>query len=144
MPFVVSASRTLNVSARRAFDALADHDAWSRWMPASFRPVGETVGRLAKGKTFRVRINGMPVAASCWISAFEDPKEITWSGGVKGLLRADHRFLFVAKGDAQVEVQSVETWHGVVARLLRRVIERDAMRVGNDQLDALAAAVSES
>jgi hypothetical protein len=141
MPYVVRASRKLNVSARVAFDRLADFDAWSEWMPASFRPVGK-VGRLSEGKFFRVKISGMPVASKCEVSVFKDAEEITWRGGVKSLLLAEHRFLFVRSGDDEVEVQSVEAWHGALARLLKFGIAPAADRIGNQQLDALAAAVS--
>jgi hypothetical protein len=143
MPYVVSASRKLNVSARAAFDRLADYDAWSEWMPASFRPVGK-IGRLTQGKSFRVKISGMPVASKCKVSVFKDAEEITWRGGVKNVLLAEHRFLFVQSGDDEVEVQSVEAWHGALARLLKFGIEPAANRIGNEQLDALAAAVASS
>jgi hypothetical protein len=142
MPFVVSASRTLPVSARTAFDRLASYDEWHEWMPASFRPAGKKIGRLANGKSFRVKINGMPVAAKCNVSGFKDGEELTWSGGVKSLFMAEHRFLFIPKGDDQVEVQSIEAWHGILARLLKFKIAPDATKVGNEQLEALAAAVS--
>jgi hypothetical protein len=54
---------------------------------------------------------------------------------------AEHRFVFVAKSDDAVEVQSIESWHGIIARLLKIGIAPAADRVGNEQLDALVAAV---
>ena len=68
------------------------------------------------------------------------PVEITWCGGMKGAFWADHRFLFEPSGDASVEVQSVESWEGPLAALLRRGIEPGARKVGREQLGALAAA----
>ena len=65
------------------------------------------------------------------------PRELTWGGGVRGLLRGEHRFLFEPKGDSSVEVRSVETWSGAIVSLVRRVLVPAAERVGKDQLAAL-------
>ena len=142
MAYVVRASQLISVPPLAAFDRLADHDSWRRWMPASFRPVGETVGRLAEGARFRVRILGLPFAVTCKVSVVRSPAEITWCGGMKGGLWAEHRFLFEPRGEASVEVQSVEAWVGPIAALLRPGIEPGARRVGRQQLEALAAAAS--
>src|SRR5580700_10340237 len=107
MPYVVRSSRVIEASAVDAFDTLADHDSWSRWMPASFRPVGKSLGRLAEGAKLHVRIMGMPLRASCKVTVVRSPTEIAWCGGAKGVLWAEHRFLFEAKGAEIVEVQSV-------------------------------------
>jgi hypothetical protein len=141
MAYVARASRVLPVSAHVAFDRLADHDSWPRWMPASFRPV-ETVGRLREGSLFRVEILGLPFPVVCQVHVVRSPDELTWCGGTKGVLWAEHRFLFVPKGATSVEVQSEETWSGPLASLLRRAIEPAASRIGNEQLEALAAAVA--
>src|ERR1035441_6016382 len=122
MPFVARATRLLEVPARVAFDHLADHDGWPKWMPASFRPVGKSLGRLAVGQTFHAKILGSPLASKCMLSVVRSPEEITWCGGAKGILWAEHRFLFVPKGERSVEVSSVESWHGPVAFLLRFAI----------------------
>ena len=141
--YVVRSSQVLPVPAQVAFDRLPDHDSWPQWMPASFRPVGKSAGRLTGGTTFRVRILGLPCAATCKVSVARSPEELTWVGGRKGILRAEHRFLFKARGAASVEVESVESWHGVLAALLRPGIEPGATRVAREQLAALATAVAE-
>jgi hypothetical protein len=141
MSFVAEASRTFPVSADVAFDCLADHDAWPRWMPASFRPVGRSVGRLSQGSRFRVRILGMPMTVPIRVTKSERGRELTWGGGVKGVFLADHRFLFEPKGDSSVEVRSVETWSGVLASLTQRLLLPQAERIGRDQLGGLAAAI---
>jgi uncharacterized protein YndB with AHSA1/START domain len=139
MSYIVRSSRIIEASAEDAFDTLADHDSWSRWMPASFRPVGKS-GRLVEGAKFHVRILGMPMRASCKVTVVKRPMEITWCGGAKGVLWAEHRFLFESKGVEIVEVQSVESWHGFLARLLRFAIAKGAQKVGEAQLEALASA----
>jgi hypothetical protein len=111
-------------------------------MPASFRPVGKTRGRLSKGVRFRVRILGLPIPVGCRVSVLRDGKELTWCGGVRGALLAEHRFLFEPKGAATVVVESVETWSGLVASVLRPLIQPNAIKIGQDQLAALATALA--
>jgi hypothetical protein len=141
MPFVVCASQLLSVPAPTAFDRLVDHESWSSWMPASYRPIGKSVGRLAEGSVFRAQIEGIPFPATCKVCVVRSPSELAWRGGVRGLLWAEHRFLFEPKGPTSVEVVSAETWHGPLAMLLRGVIERGASKIGREQLAALAASV---
>jgi len=141
MAYVARATRLLQVPARVAFDRLADHDSWPRWMPASFRPVGKTVGRLAEGASFRVTILGR-LPAACRVQTVRSPEELTWCGGKRGVLWAEHRFLFEPRGAGAVEVQSVETWSGPLAALLKPAILPGAVRVGREQLEALAGAVA--
>jgi hypothetical protein len=142
MPYVARASRTLPVSDTVAYDRLADHDSWPRWMPRSFSVIGTTKGTLTKGTKFRVRIEGVPFPVSLRVSVAERPAELTWCGGVRGLLYAEHRFLFERRGDREVEVSSVETWSGVLAALLRAAIEPQAEKVGAAQLAGLAKGTS--
>jgi hypothetical protein len=141
MAYVARASRTLPVPALVAFNRLADHNSWPAWMPKSFRPV-ETVGKLKEGSLFRVEILGLPMPIVCRVEVVRSPEELTWCGGTKGMLWAEHRFLFVPQGKSSVEVQSVETWSGPLASLLRRAIEPAAVRIGNEQLEGLAKAVA--
>lgn len=140
MSFVARASRLLDVPAAVAFDRLADHDSWPRWMPRSFHPVGDTLGRLTEGATFRVRILGAPVASRCHVTVVRPDQELTWCGGAKGIVYAEHRFLFEPAGEKAVLVRSEETWSGPVASLLRLGIQPAASKVGARQLEALAAA----
>jgi hypothetical protein len=140
MAYTVRASRVIEASAVDAFERLVDHDSWARWMPSVFRPIGKGLGRLAPGAKFRVRIRGL-LGATCHVTVVRSPSEITWCGGAKGVLWAEHRFVFEPRGEASVEAQSIETWHGFLARLLRFAIERDAKQVGEAQLEALASAL---
>jgi hypothetical protein len=139
MSYVVRASLVIEASALAAFDLMADHDSWSRWMPASFRPAGRSVGRLTPGMKFHVKLMGLPFGSPCKVTVVKSPTEITWCGGAKGIFFAEHRFLFEARGDDSVEVQSVETWHGPLARLFRFAVEPGARKVGAAQLAGLAS-----
>jgi hypothetical protein len=138
MSFVAEASRVLPVSAEAAFDRLADHGSWARWMPRSFRPSGASIGTLRERAKLRIRLLGMPLPVSIQVSVVRRPHEIGWRGGVPGLFLGDHRFLFEPNGPSEVRVRSVETWSGVLASLFQRKIRRDAEQVGRDQLEGLA------
>ena len=139
MTFVARASRLLAVPPAVAFDCLADHDSWAHWMPASFRPVGEAVGRLDEGARMRVKISGVPLPISLRVTVLRAPLEIRWVGGVPGVLFAEHRFTFESSGKGPVEVRSEEEWFGFLAAALRASILPRAEQVGRDQLGALAA-----
>ena len=95
-------------------------------MPASFAPVGPSVGTLRVGVEPRVRINGLP---------FDRPREITWSGG-SASLRGEHTFLFEARPGG-TRVTSIETWSGWLAWLLKPVLARGAVKVGRAQLEGI-------
>ena len=140
MAYVARVPQRIQVPIQVAFDCLADHAAWPGWMPSAFRPVGKSFRRLEEGNTFRVRILGSLLPSTCHVTVVKDNAEITWTGGKKGILWAEHRFLFEARGDDGVEVESVESWHGPLAALLRRLIEPAARKVGKDQLQALQSA----
>jgi hypothetical protein len=148
MPFVAQAERSLPVSPEHAFDRLANHASWWEWMPPSFQPVGRSKGPLRRGDALRVRIAGMPLPAKIRVSVTKRPEpregrpdgEITWTGGVPGLLWAEHRFLFEPEAGG-TRVRSVETWHGPMAGLFERAIRSKAEQIGREQLAGLARGV---
>ena len=141
MSFCARVTRTLQVSDAVAFDCLADQDAWGRWMPRSFALVGASAGRLSRGARFRVRIQGVPFPVDLEVTVAERPRELTWCGGVRGVLYAEHRFVFEAIGDRAVEVRSLETWSGVLAGPVRKLLEPRAERGARAQLSGLAKGV---
>jgi len=149
MVFIAQAERALDVSPEVAFDRLANHASWFEWMPASFRPVGRSKGPLRKGDSIRVRIAGMPMAAKLFVSVTRRPEgkdgapsgEITWTGGIPGVLFAEHRFLFEPR-EGGTRVRSVETWRVALAPLLRGAIKSQAEKIGSEQLAGLARGVA--
>jgi hypothetical protein len=138
MSFVARGSRRIPVAAEVAFDRLADHTSWFEWMPSSFRPVGKAVGVLRRGQKVRIKIAGIPVASPVEVSEMRRPTEIAWSGGVPGVLWANHQFFFEADGPAATVVVSHETWSGLLAPFVERFIKPQAERIGGQQLEALA------
>ena len=117
MAFVVHAEIELDVPPERAFDALTNHDTWPKWMPPTFVPVGPSVGTLVVGSKVKARVDRMPFPSVIEVTRLDRPKEITWCGGARGLMFAEHTFFFDAHGTG-TRVRSAETWSGPVAAVL--------------------------
>ena len=58
--------------------------------------------------------------------------------GLPGVLWANHQFFFEADGADATTVVSHETWSGLLAPFVRRIVQPKAERVGGQQLEALA------
>lgn len=136
MPYTIELSLDLEVTPEVAFDTLCDHDSWPRWMPPkSFRPVGRSLGRLHVGGEFRISIERMP-ATKARVTVVNRAREISWCGGARGVLWAEHAFFFEPVENG-TRVRSVETWSGVMAPLLKPILKPGAARVGKAQLAGL-------
>jgi hypothetical protein len=142
MSFVARGTRRLPVAPEVAFDRLADLGSWPEWMPSSFRPAGKTGGVLRRGQRVWVKIAGIPVASPIEVSEVRRPTEIAWTGGVPGVLWANHQFFFEADGPTATLVVSHETWSGVLASIVQRIIKPQAERVGSQLLEALARSLA--
>lgn len=140
MSFVVQSDLVIDAPPQRVFDRMADFGSWPAWMPRSFVPVlrDGAPSPLRLGDKFRVRVGGAPIATMLRVSRLDRPREIAWKGGVPGLFWAEHRFVFEPEGDRRTRVRSIETWHGLVARLAKKLVTATALRIGSEQLDGLA------
>ena len=136
MGFVAEASIDSNEPPEALFDRLVDHEEWFRFMPRSFRPMGKPKSKLKVGDRVTVRIAGLP--SPIFISTVLRPNELAWTGGRRGILYAEHRFVFEARGSG-TRVRSIETWDGILTPFLRPFVKRMAERVGKQQLKALCA-----
>lgn len=142
MSFVAEASRTIPAPVQVAFDALLDHTKWREWMPRAFIPVSRLGRPLRKGDRIRVRVGGAPVSSAIHVTVVDRPYEITWCGGVRGVLYAEHRFLF-EPGTNETTVRSLETWSGVLAPFVRFALQTGASRAASEQLAGLEKAIHE-
>ena len=142
MSFLAQAELTIDAPPQRVFDRLADFATWSSWMPKSFVPVvrGGTPSPLRLGDRIRVKVGGAPFASTLKLSALESPREIAWKGGLRGVLWAEHRFVLEADGDRRTRVRSIETWHGALAGVAKRIVKPLAEKIGKEQLSGLARA----
>ncbi len=137
MSFVAKGTRRLTVAPEVAFDRLADFGSWAGWMPSSFRPVGRSTSPLRRGQRVFVKIAGVPVPSRIEVTEMRRPHELAWSGGVPGVLWANHQFFFEADGPEATVVVSHETWSGLLAPFVRRLVQPQAERIGGQQLEAL-------
>jgi hypothetical protein len=144
MPFVARTERTIAAPPQRVFDRLADVASWPSWMPRSFVAVLRpgTPSPLRLGDRFRVKIAGAPFASTLRVSKLERPRELAWRGGIRGVLWAEHRFVLEPDGDRHTRLSSIETWHGALAVILRRVLEPASVRLGREQLEGLSQAAA--
>jgi hypothetical protein len=142
MSFIAQASRRVAAPPEALFDKLADFSSWFDWMPKTFRPTAGPRRVLRERDRMRIRIDGAPISSPIRVSVVDRPREVAWTGGVRGILWAEHRFLFTAADDGGTEARSVETWSGVMAPVLRPIVKRVAERIGREQLEALAAQVT--
>lgn len=139
--FVAEAVRAYERTPEEVFDRLADARSWSEWMPHSFRPTRTPAAPLHAGDRLRVRIFGGP-PTRLEVVVSDRAREITWTGGVRGVLFAEHRFLFERRDDGGTIVRSIETWSGALASLTRPVVRSLAERIGHAQLEGLARALA--
>ena len=110
-------------------------------MPRSFVPASELGRPLEEGDVIRVRVGGAPVASKIAVAVIDRAREITWCGGIRGVLYARHRFLFEPH-ESGTRVRSAETWSGVLSVLVKPALSRAASKVGLQQLRGLENAVS--
>jgi hypothetical protein len=133
--FVVEATRSFPDPIERVFARLADGREWHERMPLAFRPLRVPQRLLAVGDRIRVLVAGAP--ATIRIVELEPPRAIVWTGGVRRVLFAEHRFDLEEDENGGTRVRSHETWSGVLAT--RLLIAPLASRIGRAQLAALAA-----
>jgi hypothetical protein len=149
MSFVASASGVIRASRTDCFSRLRDFSTWRSWMPLSFRPVRGPQRDFEIGDRFFVRIaptkHALPLFIGLKIVRLVVGREITWAGGIPGVLKGEHAFLF---DDAEGEpgatlVRSEEVWSGAIAgvNFAAEKIREAASTVGRHQIDCLAAAV---
>jgi hypothetical protein len=147
MSFVASASGVVKASRGDCFSRLRDFPGWRSWMPRSFRPLRGPARPLEAGDRVLLLIapapRSLPLLISVTLVRVEADREITWRGGIPGLLVGEHAFFFEDTEGGATLVRSEETWSGAVTgiELAAKRIRASASRVGREQIDALARAV---
>jgi hypothetical protein len=116
-------------------------------MPRSFRALRGPARPLQVGDRVLLLITpepgSLPLLIPVELVRVEADREITWRGGVPGLLVGEHAFFFEdAEGGATL-VRSEETWSGAVTGVgfAAKRIRASASRLGGEQIEALARAV---
>jgi hypothetical protein len=90
MSFVASASGVVQASSDACFARLRDFISWRDWMPQSFRPLRGPVRPLEVGDRLHLRVRArrrsVPLLITVTIVRVEAGREITWRGGIPGVL----------------------------------------------------------
>lgn len=115
MPFTAQFDITIPGPIEAVYSRFIDYRLWAEWMPSIFRPMRGPSRPLRTGDRLLVRIAGLPQVLK--VENVDAPREVRWGGGVPGVLRASHSFLFEAAGDKATRIHSVEPWTGVLTRL---------------------------
>jgi hypothetical protein len=130
----VRAERTAQVGAdaELVWDVLADVERWPAWN-ADVASVSFD-GPLEPGSTFRWRSGGATITST--LQVVDRPRELSWTGKTLGV-RAIHTWRLEQRGDA-THVRTAESFEGLLARLLRRRLQRVLDTSLESGLDMLA------
>lgn len=150
MSFLATASGVIHASRNDCFSHLCDFSTWRDWMPPSFRPVRGPQRDLEVGDRLFIRIAAMKHAPPLFIGVkivrVIPGREIMWAGGIPGVIKGEHAFLFedAAGEPGATLVRSEETWSGALTgvKFAANMIQKSASMIGQHQIDSLAAALS--
>jgi len=134
MSLVAQSELTVGGPIQIVFSRFIDYSGWAAWMPPAFRPVRGPARPLRQGDRLLVKVTGL--LALLKVDRMQEPNEVRWSGGVPGLLRARHSFLFESAGEGATRIRSVEPWTGLLTHLapVSRSILRNASEISRAQL----------
>ena len=120
-------------SPEAVWDVLTDLESWPRWNPDVKSLSLE--GGLAKGSVFRWRAG--PGTITSTIQQVEPPRVIAWTGTTLGI-KATHVYRLEPRGEATL-VHTEESYEGLVARVLRRSLQKTLEKGLSDGLRYLKA-----
>ena len=135
MTFTADAELTIAGPIDAVFTRFIDYPRWSEWMPSTFRPMRGPSRPLRPGDRLVIRVTGLPSVLQ--VFDVNSPREVSWGGGIPGLLSARHSFLFEAVGEKTTRVRSSEPWKGLATNVpsVAARIKRTAEKVGRSQLE---------
>lgn len=140
MSFVVEVEKIIPRSRAEVYADLTNFTAWRAWTPASFRPIKGPERELRLGDKLVARIDvGVGVPTALRIERLEENRAIMWSGGVPGVLRAEHHFELYDVEGGGTRVISRETWSGALTIVgpFADLVRSLATKIGNDQVGGL-------
>jgi uncharacterized protein YndB with AHSA1/START domain len=113
------------------WNVLTAFDRWPTWNP-EVKSVSVD-GPISEGMTFRWKAG--PGTITSTVSRIDRPRLIAWNGKTLGI-RANHVW-HLAPRDGGTQVRTEETYHGLVARLLRRPLRKMLDRTLSDGVRSL-------
>ena len=121
-------------SPERVWDILADLESWPSWNADVDAVTLE--GPVRPGTVFRWKAGSAKIVST--LREVERPLRLSWTGRTMGV-DAIHVWRFEPSGDG-VTVSMQESFSGLVARLLRKRLQRDLDATTTKGLEALKAA----
>lgn len=138
-PTVVESSIEIDASAHEVWRVLTELDRFSSWNPFIRQASGFT--NVGQNVLLGVRTSlHIPLHFHARIRTHVPDRELRWFGYVlvPWLASGDHVFEVESLGDHRVRFTQRETFAGVLPRLARRLVEREAKR-GFDAMNAALA-----
>lgn len=118
----------------RVWGVLADFERWPSWNPGVDTVTLE--GPVAPGTVFRWKAGSARIVSR--LRDVDRPTRLSWTGRTMGV-NAIHVWRFETSGDGAI-VSMEESFSGLVARLLRKKLQRDLDATTTRGLAALKAA----
>lgn len=138
MAVVGKAVLVVEAPLKEAFAKFIDFSQWKDWMPELFTPVSGPSHPLREGDKFKVRLAVGPLKPTLPINTMrvQEGREVTWGGGIPGLLKAEHCFFFENMGDGRTRIRSEETFTGLLTspKPIATQMKKEIERIGEAQL----------
>jgi uncharacterized protein YndB with AHSA1/START domain len=131
-PAVASSEIWVAAPPELVWDVVADFQRWPEWN-SDVKSMSVDGSAAAPGTTFRWKAG--PGTITSTVQKVDRPTAIGWTGTTMGL-RAVHVWRFEPREHGTV-VHTVESWEGLVARLLRGRMQRTLQRGLDDGLARL-------
>jgi uncharacterized protein YndB with AHSA1/START domain len=129
----VRSKREIDIAAapEAVWDVLTDFDQWPQWNPQVKSMAFD--GALAPGSEFRWKAGPGTIVST--LEQVEPTRAISWRGRTMSI-RAIHEWRLEPR-DGGTHVETEETYSGLLARLLRRQLQKvldDSLREGLEHL----------
>lgn len=124
---VVEKSIELDAPAEKIWEQLVDVKSWPEWKPFITKARIAGYDSLTNGARIKMSLlAGGPAAAplSVTVNAFDKPRYLSWEGGIKGLLHAEHSFCLEEKG-GKTRVTTYEKFAGPLLWFMLRLAPRE-------------------
>ena len=136
----VQATTVIAASARAVWTVLTDFERYARWNPF----IRAASGRAEIGEDVRLHVKssfGLPLAFRAIVLNTDEDRELHWEGHVIApwIANGEHWFEIEPVDDTHVRFVQRERFSGLLPRLARRLLAREARR-GFEAMNAALAA----
>jgi hypothetical protein len=132
--YKIERSLLIDAPAEKIWDELVDVKSWPQWKPMVPKTVYDD-DKLKVGKKFKLslRVKGPIVTpVTCDIIALDKYDYMAWTGGLEGLSKSVHSFLFKEE-DGKTLVTSREEFTGIFVSLMLIFLTEKDFETMHDQ-----------